>query len=918
MGKHLVIVESPAKVKTISRFLGDDYVVEASIGHLVDLPPRNPKGVTAPVPGLDLDDNFKPTYVTIKGKNKQLAKLKKAGKEADTIWMATDLDREGEAIAWLLAEAMQADDSKLRRVVFNEITKSAILEAFENPGVIDMAKVNAQQARRFLDRIVGYQVSPLLWRKVAGKLSAGRVQSVAVRLIVEREMEIRAHVPDESWQLTANLAMDPSQAKGLMAIWSDFVNTLDEKGKAPTKKRQNAWLAQHASLKTELLSIDGEKFSVTCAADDPQDLSAEITAVSEAVGMVNVKVETTADPDGKGPAKFKRKVVGDIDIAVRYEVNSIETKPTTKKPDAPFITSTLQVTASNVYGFTASRTMRIAQKLYEGLSIPGEGHVGLITYMRTDSTVISKEAISRVREHITTTCGPEYLPEKPNYYGSSNKNAQEAHEAIRPTYMHLTPEKVASSLDEEQLKLYRLIYNRFMGCQMTKARWKVTTVQLRRSDKETGAVLKVTGRILDFDGSYKATGVPTASDEQTLPALTQGMEMAPFSIDPRQKLSAPPSRFNEGSLVKKLESEEIGRPSTYAAIIRTIQDRNYVEKRGNRFFATDLGEVVTEKLIQGFPGIMDLGYTKWMESQLDLIEDGSCEWTEFMHEFYGEFRKDLDTAHENMTHAKAETELAPEEYKCPDCGKRTEYRFGRNGRFLSCTGFRVPPVKIDIPCVGCGLADMGVNKGKTARSRPFLTCFECEQKTTYSKLTDDDKARIVTIADAMEVGCKYAAPIDHEGRPINPEMTNIACPICSDPMEKRKSRFGLFLSCGKYPDCKGVVNLDKKNGGVTPPKTPPLATDIECNKCDSHLNLRNGARGPWLGCSKFPKCRGRGAWKKLEDDVRNKWAAALDNHEAENPPPVIQTIEGKVVESGYQPETLGEEFVAAGESDSTA
>ena len=244
MGKHLVIVESPAKVKTISRFLGDDYVVEASIGHLVDLPPRNPKGVTAPVPGLDLDDNFKPTYVTIKGKNKQLAKLKKAGKEADTIWMATDLDREGEAIAWLLAEAMQADDSKLRRVVFNEITKSAILEAFENPGVIDMAKVNAQQARRFLDRIVGYQVSPLLWRKVAGKLSAGRVQSVAVRLIVEREMEIRAHVPDESWQLTANLAMDPSQAKGLMAIWSDFVNTLDEKGKAPTKKDLAVFVAR--------------------------------------------------------------------------------------------------------------------------------------------------------------------------------------------------------------------------------------------------------------------------------------------------------------------------------------------------------------------------------------------------------------------------------------------------------------------------------------------------------------------------------------------------------------------------------------------------------------------------------------------------------------------------------------------------
>ncbi|MEC7564099.1 MAG: type I DNA topoisomerase [Planctomycetota bacterium] len=909
MSKHLVIVESPAKVRTISRFLGDDYVVEASVGHVLDLPRRNPKGVKSPVPGIDLDDDFKPTYETLQRQKKTLAKLKKAAKQADGIWLATDLDREGEAIAWLLAEAMKADETKLHRVVFNEITKEAILQAFEHPRSIDMSKVNAQQARRILDRIVGYQVSPLLWKKVAGGLSAGRVQSVAVRLIVQRELEIRAHVPDESWTVTANLTLDTDQAATLIPTWTDFMATLDEKGKSPTRKRQNAWLAQHGGIKTELLSVGGEKFSVKCSSEDPQDLSAEIVAAVSAVGLNNVQVTTTEDPDGKGPAKYIRQVTGDMDMDARYAVDSMETKPTTKKPDAPFITSTLQVAASNTFGFTASRTMGVAQKLYEGLSIPGEGHVGLITYMRTDSTAISKEAIVHVREHIDKQFGEAYLPPDPNYYGSSNKSAQEAHEAIRPTYVHLTPEKVAGSLDEDQKKLYALIYNRFLGCQMTKARWNVTTVQLQRCDQDTGAVLKVSGRVLEFDGFYRATGVPTSSDEQTLPDLTEGQQLAPFTIEPRQKFSSPPPRYNEGSLVKKLESEAIGRPSTYASIIKVIQDRQYVDKRGTQFFATDLGEVVTEKLMEGFPELMKYGYTKWMEEQLDSIENGGCVWTEFLHEFYGQFSQELDTAHENMTHAKAETELAPEEYLCPDCGKRTEYRFGRNGRFLSCTGFRVPPVPIDIPCAGCGIESMGVNKGKTARARPFLTCTDCEQKTTYSKLSAEDKERVVTIASAMEDGCKYAAPIDHEGRPINPEITNIACPKCGDPMMKRTGRFGAFLSCVKYPDCGGIVNIDKKKGGLALPKIIPLETDLECNKCDSHLYLRNGARGPWLGCSRYPKCRGRGAWTKLEDDIRKKWEAALENHESENPAPIIKTVEGQVCEAGYQPEELQEDYV---------
>ncbi len=907
MAKNLVIVESPAKVKSISKFLGKDFIVEASVGHVLDLPKRNPNGVTAPVPGIDLDNHFKPTYETIDGKKKTLAKLKKAAKQANDIWLATDLDREGEAIAWLLAEAMGVDKSRLKRVIFNSITREAILKAFEHPREIDISKVNAQQARRILDRIVGYQVSPLLWKKVAGGLSAGRVQSVAVRLIVDREREIRAHVPDETWQLPVRLALNLADVDTLVKSWPEFMAQRDDKDKPPTIKRQNTWLAENGGLKAELVQVGGIKFDLTTSRDEARDLSAEISEVAEAVGLNNVSVKSVEDPEGKGPARYQRTVHGDLDPKVLYKVSSRETKQTTSRPSAPFITSTLQMTASNVLGFTASRTMRVAQKLYEGMEIPGEGHVGLISYMRTDSTNIAPEAIEKARQHIQKHYGDEYLPEKPKFYGSSNKKAQEAHEAIRPTDVDHIPAKIASALDEDQFKLYQLIYNRFLACQMTEAKWNAMTVLFERSDKSTGAILKVTGRVLTFDGFYKATGIPTANDEQTLPVLKDNQELGPFSIEPIQKFSSPPSRYNEGSLVKKMEDEGIGRPSTYASIIKVIQDRQYTEKRSNRFHATSLGEVVTEKLIEGFPGLIDLGYTRWMESQLDSIEEGEVEWTNFLHEFYGAFSKDLETAFEKMTHAKAESELAPKELKCPDCGKRTEYRFGRNGRFLSCTGFRVKPIRIDITCVGCQSKEMGVNKGKTARSRPFLTCFECEQKTTWSKLAKEDQERVNPIAVGMKDGCKYAAPIDSEGRPVHPELTKVACPSCGDPLLKRTGRFGPFLSCVKYPKCDGIVNIDKV-GAISPPKVSPLETDIECGKCGSNLYLRKGARGPWLGCSRYPKCRGRGAWKGLDDAIRKKWETDLETHETENPAPVIKTITGDICEPGYKPETLPEDF----------
>lgn len=908
MSIDLVIVESPAKVKTISKFLGTDYVVEASVGHVLDLPKRNPKGVKKPVPGIDLENEFEPTYEPIMGKKKTLDKLKKAAKQSEHVWLATDLDREGEAIAWLLTEAMGLEPSKIKRVVFNAITKDAIQQAFQQPRDIDMAKVNAQQARRILDRIVGYQVSPLLWKKVAGGLSAGRVQSVAVLLVVLREREIRAHIPDESWSVTIRLAIDPSNAPQLITSWPEFMAQVDEKGKHPTKKRQNAWLAENGGLRTALYEIDGKPFKLECKSDAPRDLSNEIQQAAEAAGLTDVSVISTEDPDGKGPAQFKRELTGELQPGVEYSIDSIETKPSTTNPQGPLITSSMQMAASNRYSFTTNRTMRIAQGLYEGVSVPGEGRVGVITYMRTDSTHIAGEALTSVRNFIGKQYGDEYLPEKPKFYGSRNQNAQEAHECIRPTDVSRTPESLAKSLDDDQLKLYRLIWNRFVGCQMNGAVWKNTSVILKRSDKDTGAKVRTNGRVLQFDGHYRAVGIPTESDEQTLPEISEGDSMGAFSIDTKQAFSSPPKRYTEAGLVKKLEEEGIGRPSTYASIIKVIQDRDYVEKVGSSFRATDLGEVVTDKLLEGFPGIMDLGYTRWMESQLDAIEDGSERWQQFLGEFYSGFKNDLDSAHENMTHAKSETELAPEEYNCPECGKRTEYRFGRNGKFLSCTGFRVPPEPINIACPGCKTPEMGVNKGKTARSRPFLTCGDCGEKLTYSKLSPEDKERIVTIADAMPVGCKYAAPIDAQGRPVNPEEVNVACPSCEKPLLKRKGRFGPFLSCPDYPTCNGVVNLDRK-GYVTPPKVPPLETDLECNKCEANLYLRTGARGPWLGCSKYPKCKGRGAWKKLEEDVRTKWEALLYEHEKLNPPPKIKSTDGQVIEAGseFAPMPLNEQ-----------
>lgn len=838
-GKQLVIVESPAKAKTINKYLGSEYVVSASVGHVRDLPARAPKGVKQPIPGVDIEDNFKPTYEVLPEKKKTVSELKKLAKEASGVWFATDLDREGEAIAWHLAEIVGIEPSQARRVIFNAITKAEIEHAFEHPHPIDEFKVNAQQARRILDRIVGYQASPLLWKKVARGLSAGRVQSVAVRVIVERERQIDAFVPDENWSVKALLALDPEMAPGLSGKWAEFMATLDDKKRPPTIKRQNGWLSENASLRTELVQLDGEKFSLGTTSDEAADLSDKVAAVAEAVGMQNVSVESTENRRGKGPARFTKSVTGEIDPKARYKVSSIETKRTKGRQYPPYITSTLQQAGANVLSMPTDRTMRIAQNLYEGIEIPQEGQVGLITYMRTDSTHLSKEALESARAFIQDKFGPKYLPEKARVYQQKNKSAQEAHEAIRPTDIRRTPDSLRDALTDEQFKLYRLIWNQFIASQMTVPEYDSTTVLLERSDKATGAVLKTEGKVLVFDGLLKATGLPSESEDQFLPKLTKGDESAPFSVEPIQRFTQPPPRFNEGSLVRELEDEGIGRPSTYASIIKVIQDRGYVEQVDRRFHATALGEVVTDLLIEAFPILMEISYTRDLEAKLDKVESEHVDWHEMLDKFYGRFSESLAKAHEELMHARAVTKPAP--FACPECGATTCYRFGKNGRFLSCTAYP---------------------------------------------------------------DCDYAAPVDREGRPLLPEQVDIKCPVDGSQMIKRTGRFGPFIASPNYPDVQFVLNIDKK-GGLKLPAPPPVETDLQCPKCEERpLYLREGARGPWLGCSGFPKCRGRMGWAKLEDEKRKGLELALQNHLKEHPMPEITRMDGTPIEGGTPVEEL--------------
>lgn len=747
--KSLVIVESPAKAKTINKYLGTDFEVKASMGHIRDLPS---KGIN-----VDIENNFTPTYDINPGRKRTVSTLQTAAKKCDSLYLATDLDREGEAIAWHLSEVLGMDGEKTYRVVFNAITKTAIQQAFVDPGKLDMDKVMAQQARRILDRIVGYQISPLLWKKVARGLSAGRVQSVAVKIIVDRERQIRQFEPQEYWLLPAVFTTDLKS--DYTEQWQDFISSEGDNGKSPTIARQNEWLKTHNAFKAELITVNDEKFH-----------AGDGTTANEILSALK-----SAD----------------------FKVDKITVKQVASRPSAPFITSTLQQAAANRLGFTAKRTMRIAQQLYEGIDLGSIGALGLVTYMRTDSTHLSGEALDAARNFISRNIGKDYLPQKPNLY-ASKKSAQQAHEAIRPTDPDLTPDDIRSFLTDEQYRLYNLIWKRFIASQMAPAQWNATTVEIIAETSLGPCRYRTAGRTLVFDGFTRIW--PMTGIDAYIPKLEKGNPLKPVEIRADQHFTKPPARYTEASLVKALEKEGIGRPSTYASIISTIQDRNYVETIERKFHATDIGEVVTDKLCEFFPKLMDLAFTSHMEDQLDKIELQHLDWVDVLNEFYGPFRENLEKAAEEMKHAKAET--TPSEYKCPDCGREMVYRFGKNGKFLSCSG--------------------------------------------YPK-------------------CKFACPCDKEGKIIETKESEHKCPKCGKAMLHKFGRFGPFLGCSDYPDCKTILNIDK-DGNVLPPKPPPEPTGIKCYKCrDGELVIRQGKKGPFMGCNKFPRCRTIVSIKQLDN-----------------------------------------------------
>ena len=853
---QLVIVESPAKAKTIEKYLGPGFVVKASIGHIRDLPSKAPKGSKQPVPGVDLDHDFTPTYEIDGDKAKTVTELRRLAKGASDIWFATDLDREGEAIAWHLTQVLGVDPAVAKRVTFDAITKSEVQRAFQSPRAINMPRVEAQQARRIVDRIVGYQVSPILWKKVAGGLSAGRVQSVATRIVVEREQEIRAFTPSESWEITACMAFDVAAAASLHAEWATFMARRDERGRPPFVRDRVAWLADHRSLACDLVEVGGKPLKIEADNTSVADLAGGVEAAAAAAGLLDIEVVRTTDESGKGRGRNVIRLSGRPDPAARYTVESIDVTRTRSRPYPPFITSTLQQAASSRLGMSTDRTMRIAQQLYEGIDLPDEGRVGLITYMRTDSTNLSREAVEMARRYLEQRHGAAYVPEKPRSYTSSNESAQEAHEAIRPTEAAREPDLIAAALSDEQLKVYRLIWQCFVACQSTDAEWDSTSVRMRRSDRDSGAVFKASGRVLRFDGFYAISGTPRDDGDQVLPDFDKGTKLAPFDIEPRQKFQAPPPRFTEATLVKKMEEEGIGRPSTYASIINVIENRGYVTQQDRRFHATAIGEAVTGFLKRGFHDqFIEIGYTRGIERELDQVAQGAKKWTDMLHEFHSELSPKLDQALD-QPHEKGKSE--PSLYACPECGRRLEYRLGGKGEFLSCSGYNEKIIE-EAPA-------------------PALTA-----KGKKSKRVVKPKER---------PACSYAMPVDRQRRPLLPEQIDLLSPA-GVPMVKRTGRFGDFLVEDKPRPVKPkgkkaqeaaaaepppfILNLDRK-ACIKFPSPPPLVTDIACPKCGDLMNLRDGKRGPWLGCRAFPKCRGREAFTKLPESRQQALVKELKSH----------------------------------------
>lgn len=718
MGKSLVIVESPAKARTINKYLGSNYLVKASLGHVLDLPKKDL--------GVDLANNFKPTYITIPGRKAIISELKSAAAKSDAIYLAADPDREGEAICAHLRELLNGKKRKFFRVLFNEITRDAILEAFKIPGEIDSKLVDAQQARRILDRLVGYQVSPLLWDKVKRGISAGRVQTVALRLIVEREREIQAFQKKEYWTISARV-----------------------EGKNPPP------------FDARLVKFRGKDLEI------PDQATAD--RIVNAIKAANLVVE------------------------------SVTTTEKRKYPVPPFITSKLQQEAVRKLHFPARRTMLLAQRLYEGLEIGDEGSVGLITYMRTDSTRVAEGALSAVRGYILTTFGKDYLPPAPIHY-KSKKGAQDAHEAIRPTDATRNPDSIKRYLSPDEFKLYKLIWQRFVASQMTPAVFDQTTIDISAGDyllRATGSVEKFNGFRAVYEES-KDEKAEMEEDEELklrLPQVEQGERVKLRKILPEQHFTEPPPRFNEATLVKALEEKGIGRPSTYATILSIIQNREYVEKLQGRFYPSELGMVVSDLLVKNFSDIFEVAYTARMEEELDEVEEGKLTWTEALSEFYKKFKKDLRVAEREMVDIKGEG--IPTEVKCEKCGKPMVIRLGRNGQFLSCTGYPECDGTSDLP---------------------------------------------------PEMAAKYAS-----GGPPAPELPEQACEKCGKPMAVKRGRFGFFLACTGYPECRNTKKIVMKEGAATAVSDTLL--EEKCPECGSHLVLKHGRYGQFTACSNYPQCK---------------------------------------------------------------
>jgi DNA topoisomerase-1 len=718
LSKALVIVESPAKARTINRFLGKGYQVVASYGHVRDLPRKEL--------GVDPGKGFQPKYVTQPERKKTVAELKKLAEKVDRIYLAPDPDREGEAICWHLSEILGKKNGSIYRVLFNEITRPAVLRAIEHPGEIDFNKVNAQQARRILDRLVGYKISPLLWRRVGGARSAGRVQSVAVRLICEREEAIRKFTPIEYW-------------------------TIDGGFRGEEKQEFTAGLVE----------VDGRRLF----RGDPKTSENGSEAAAPDEGAFRIEDETAA----KALEEEIRKE--------SYRVRSVSRKQRKRNPPPPYVTSTLQQDAARRLGFTSDRTMRVAQSLYEGVDI-GEERVGLITYMRTDSVRIAPEALNAVREYILEVFGKEYLPSEARIY-PVKKGAQDAHECIRPTAVPRLPEHVRKHLSTDQFKLYALIWNRFTACQMQPAVYDQTAIEIPGGR----FLFRATGSVLRFDGFTRVYS-QTMDKNGELPEVREGENLDLLQVDGKQHSTIPPPRYNEASLIKELEEKGIGRPSTYASIVKTIVDRRYVERRERRFHPTELGELVNHLLVKAFPDIMDVGFTAEMEGKLDEIEDGRQEWQKTLAEFYGPFSSALEQAKVGLREAMQDLQEEVGE-DCPECERPLRKKWGRNGWFLACTGYPACKFSKDLE-TGANGDDPQVGQ------ETDQTCEKCGSPMV---VRNGRAGRFL--------GCS-AFPKCRNTRPLR---LTVRCPRenCDGWVSERRSRRGrLFYGCSRYPECDFV------------------------------------------------------------------------------------------------------------------